>query len=184
MSNIEAIGIQVPHELVQYWGWFLVFGIALLVLGIAAVMRSVMATVVTMVFFGWLLVIAAGIEIVQAVIVGHWAGFFYHLLAAILFGVVGFLLVSKPVISAETVTLFMAMFFLVRGLFQLIASVVVVLPDWGWQAADGIITIILGALVLAQWPASGLWVIGLFVGIDLIFYGLNWIAFALGLRSM
>jgi uncharacterized membrane protein HdeD (DUF308 family) len=53
----------------------------------------------------------------------------------------------------------------------------------GWQAVDGIITIILGALVLAQWPASGLWVIGLFIGIDLIFYGLAWIALALGLRT-
>ena len=184
MSNIEALEIQVPSELVQYWGWFLVLGIALLVLGIAAVVRSVMATVATMVFFGWLLVLASGVEIAQAVMVGHWAGFFHHLLAAILFGVVGILLVSKPIISAETLTLFMAMFFLVRGLFQLIASVVIALPDWGWQAVDGIIAIILGALVLAQWPASGLWVIGLFVGIDLIFYGWAWISLAVGLRSM
>src|SRR5271156_6104296 len=55
-------------------------------------------------------------------------------------------------------------------------------PGWGWQAADGIITFVLGLLVLAQWPASGLWVIGLFIGIDLIFYGGAWIALALGLR--
>ncbi len=52
------------------------------------------------------------------------------------------------------------------------------------QAAYGIITFVLGLLVLAQWPASGLWVIGLFVGIDLIFYGCAWIALALELRTM
>lgn len=184
MSELQTIDVQIPHEIVHYWGWFLAFGIALLALGIAAVARAVTATIVTMVFFGWLLLIASGIEIVQAVMVGHWAGFFHHLLAAILFGVVGFLLLTKPVISAETLTIFMAMFFLIGGLFQLVASIALALPGWGWQVLDGIISIILGALVLSQWPVSGLWVIGLFLGIDLIFYGLAWIALALGLRSM
>jgi len=56
---------------IQYWGWFLAFGIALLQLGIIAVVRSVTATIVSMVFFGWLLLFASGIEIAQAVMVGH-----------------------------------------------------------------------------------------------------------------
>src|SRR5271165_7334638 len=132
--------------------------------GAVAVARAFTATIVSMLFFGWMLVIASGLEIAQAVMVGHWAGFFHHLLAAILFGVVGLLLVTRPVISAEALTIFMALFFLIGGLFQLIASIAVAQPGWGWQAADGIITLILGALVLAQWPVSGLWVIGLFVG--------------------
>ena len=65
----------------------------------------------------------------------------------------------------------MALFFLIGGLFQLIASIAVAQPGWGWQAADGIITFILGMLVLAQWPVSGL-------------YGCAWIALALSLRTM
>jgi uncharacterized membrane protein HdeD (DUF308 family) len=150
---------------------------------VAAVARAVTATVATMLFFGWLLVLASVIEIAQAIMVGHWAGFFYHLLAAVLFGVVGLIIVTRPTISAEVVTVFMAMFFLIGGLFQLIASVALALPGWGWQAADGIITFVLGVLVLVEWPASGLWLIGLFVGIDLIFYGFGWIALALGLRQ-
>jgi uncharacterized membrane protein HdeD (DUF308 family) len=77
----------------------------------------------------------------------------------------------------------MAVFFLVSGLFQFIGSIWVALPGWAWQAVDGIIAIVLGLLVLAQWPTSGLWVIGLFIGIDLIFYGAAWIALALGLRA-
>ena len=184
MGDIQTLSVQFPHELVQYWGWFLAFGIGLLVLGGVAVMRSVTATVASMLFFGWLLVLASGIEIAQALLVGHWAGFFAHLLAAILFGVTGLLLVTRPVISAEVITVVMAMFFLIGGLFQLIGSLAMALPGWGWQAADGIITFALGVLVLAQWPASGLWVIGLFLGIDLIFYGGAWIALALALRSM
>jgi uncharacterized membrane protein HdeD (DUF308 family) len=183
MSDTQTLAVQIPQDLVQYWGWFLAFGIGLLALGVAAVARSFTATIASMLFFGWLLVIAAVIEIVQAVIVGHWAGFFHHLLAAILFGVTGLLLVTRPLISAEGLTFAMAIFFLVGGLFELFGSFAVALPGWGWQAVDGIITIILGALVLAQWPASGLWVIGLFIGIDLIFYGLAWIALALGLHT-
>ncbi|HML08689.1 MAG TPA: DUF308 domain-containing protein [Xanthobacteraceae bacterium] len=183
MTDVQ-LQVQIPREIIQYWGWFLAFGIGVLVLGIAAIVRSVTATVVSMLFFGWLLVLASGIEIAQAVMVGHWAGFFQHLLAAILFGITGLLIVMRPVISAEVATVFMAMFFLIGGLFQLVGSVAVALPGWGWQAADGIITFVLGLLVLAQWPASGLWVIGLFVGIDLIFYGCAWIALALGLRTM
>ncbi len=183
MAETQTFAVQIPQELVQYWGWFLAFGIGLLALGVVAVARSVTATVASMLFFGWLLVIASVFEIIQAVMVGHWAGFFHHLLGAILFGVLGLLLVMRPVISAEAVTFVMAIFFLIGGLFELIGSFVIALPGWGWQAADGVITIILGALVLAQWPASGLWVIGLFIGIDLIFYGCAWIALALGLRT-
>jgi len=80
--------------------------------------------------------------------------------------------------------LLMGAFFLVAGLFELITPFVVSLPDWGWHALNGLITLLLGILVLAQWPVSGLWVIGLFVGISLIFNGAAWIALALDLRSL
>ena len=183
MGNIQNLDVQIPHEIIQYWGWFLAFGIALLLLGVIAVFRSVTATIVSMLFFGWLLLFASGIEIAQAVMVGHWVGFFHHLLAAILFGVTGLILVTRPVLGAEVVTVFMAMFFLIGGLFQFIGSAWVALPGWGWQALDGLIALVLGVLVLAQWPTSGLWVIGLFIGIDLIFYGVAWIALALGLHA-
>jgi uncharacterized membrane protein HdeD (DUF308 family) len=182
-AEIQNLEVQFSHDLVQYWGWFLGLGVGLLALGIAAVARSVTATVVSMLFFGWLLVVAGAIEGVQAVAVGHWAGFFQHLFAAVLFLVAGFILVLRPVIGAEVLTLFMALFFLVGGLFQLIGSLWIGLPGWYWSAADGVITFILGLLILAQWPASGLWVIGLFIGIDLILYGAAWIAISLSLRG-
>jgi uncharacterized membrane protein HdeD (DUF308 family) len=183
MTDTQAFAVQIPQDIVQYWGWFLALGVGLLALGVAAIARSFIATVATMLFFGWLLLLASGIEVAQAVLVGHWAGFFHHLLAAILFGVIGLLLVTRPLIGAEALTFVIALFFLISGLFQLVGSLFVALPGWGWQALDGLITIVLGAMVLAQWPASGLWVIGLFIGIDLVFYGLAWIALALGLRS-
>ena len=159
--------VQIPREIIQYWGWFLAFGIGLLVLGITAVVRSVAATVVSMLFFGWLLVLASGIEIAQAVMVGHWAGFFHHLLAAILFGVAGLMLVTRPMISAEVADRLHGHVLpgrravsdhSARWLSRSRAGV--------GRRLDGLITLVLGLLVFGQWPASGFWVIGLFIGID------------------
>ena len=112
-----------------------------------------------------------------------WAGFFEHALPAILFGVLALIFLVRPMITAEVLTLVMALFFFVGGLFQIVDSAVLGFSGWGWHLIDGLITIVLGLMILAQWPASGLWVIGLFIGIDLIFYGLAWIAIAIGLRG-
>jgi uncharacterized membrane protein HdeD (DUF308 family) len=180
----DVLIIQVTPEMIHHWGWFLAFGIVLLLLGIAAIVRSVTATVASMYFFGWLLVLAAIFEFVSAFMVGNWAGFFLHLLIAILFGIVGVLMLTRPVISAESLTLVMGVFFLIAGLYQLIASLWAHLPGWGWHTLSGVVTTVMGILVLAGWPATGFWVIGLFVGIDLVFYGWAWIALAIGLRKM
>lgn len=184
MSGPIEVVVGVTPEMVHNWGWFLAFGIILMLLGIAAVVRAVTATVASMVFFGWLLLFSGIIEFVHAFMVGKWAGFFLHILVALLFGITGALMVFRPVISAEAVTFVMSVFFLVAGLYQLFASLWTHLPGWGWQAVNGALSAIMGVLLLMQWPASGLWVVGLFVGIDLIFYGWAWIALAIGLHKM
>ena len=85
-------------------------------------------------------------------------------------------------LGAEVVTIFMAMFFLISGLFQLIGSALVGLPGCGWQAVDGLHRVCAGFTYSGAMARIGLWVIGLFIGIDLFFYGAAWIALALGLR--
>jgi uncharacterized membrane protein HdeD (DUF308 family) len=184
MSEIQALDVRIPAEIVNNWGWFLAFGIALVLLGVLAIVRSVAATVVSMLFFGWLLLFAAGIEVVQAIMVGKWAGLFQHWLSAALFGVLGALIIWRPMVTAEILTLLIGAFFLVAGAFQLITPFVISLPEWGWHALNGLITFVLGILILAQWPVSGLWVIGLFLGIELVFYGAAWVAVAFRLRAV
>ena len=180
----DVLVIQVTPEMIHHWGWFLAFGIVLVALGIAAIVRSTTATVASMVVFGWLLVFASVAEFVTAFMVGKWSGFFLHLLIAILFLVVGILMLTRPVMSAEAWALVMSAFFLVGGLYALISALWTHMPGWGWQAASGIVSSILGILIAAGWPASGLWVVGLFVGIDLVFYGCAWIALAINLHKM
>ena len=182
--QVDVMVIQVVQEMIHNWGWFLAFGIVLMLLGIAAVVRSMTATVVSMRFFGWLMVFASIVDLVTAFMVGKWAGFFLHLLLAILFGITGAIFIKTPMISAEVATLVMSMFFLVAGLYQLVVALWIHLPGYGWHVLNGAITFLLGGLLLAQWPLSGLYAIGLFVGIDLIFYGWVWAALALDLRKL
>src|SRR5262249_59540099 len=124
-------------------------------LGIVAIARSRAATVVSMVFFGWLLLFAGCIELVQAFMVGHWAGFFTHLLIAILFGITGALMVFRPTISAEAVTLVMSVFFLIGGVFLLFPSFWTPVPGWGWQAFSGVVYRVLRHLARSSWTVSG-----------------------------
>src|SRR5262249_36877036 len=131
-----------------------------------------------------LLVIAAGIEIVQAIMVGKWAGLYQHWLGAVLFGRLGALIVWRPLVTAEILTLLMGSFFLVDGLFQFTTPFVCSLSRCSWHALTGVITLVLRILILVQWPLTGLWVIGLFVGIALTLYGCAWILLALSLRSL
>jgi len=180
----DVLFVRVTPEMIHHWGWFLAFGIVLLLLGIAAIVRSVAATVASMVFFGWLLVFASIFEFVSAFMVGIWSGFFLHLLIAILLAITGIVMLTRPVMSAESLTLVMGVFFLIAGLYQLIASLWAHVAGWGWHAVSGVIATVLGGLLLAQWPVSGLYAIGLFVGIDLVFYGWAWMALALNLRKM
>ncbi len=176
--------IQVTPEMIHHWGWLMAFGIVLVVLGVAAVIRSFAATIASMMFFGWMLLFAGVVEFINAFMVGHWSGFFLHLLASILFIVSGLLLMIKPLISAEVATLVMSMFFLIGGLFEFVASLWTHLSGWGWHAFNGAIAALMGILLLVQWPLSGLWAIGLFIGIDLIFAGWTWVALSLNLRKM
>jgi hypothetical protein len=84
----------------------------------------------------------------------------------------------------EAATFLMSMFFLIGGLYQFFYALWTQLPGYGWQALNGAVSSVLGFLLLAQWSVSGLYAIGLFVGIDLLFYGWAWIALALDLRKM
>src|SRR5258706_3115930 len=147
MTEVAALDVRIPAEIVHNWGWFLAFGIGLLLLGILAVVRSVAATVVSMLFFGWLLVLAAGIEVVQAIMVGKWAGLYHHWLAAVLFGVVGALMIWRPVPPAEGLTLLMGAFFLVAGLFHLVTPFRVSLPGWGLHSLKGPRTLVFSILM-------------------------------------
>jgi uncharacterized membrane protein HdeD (DUF308 family) len=166
------------------WGWFLVLGIALIVLGAVALAAPWLATLTSVLLYGWLLVFGGVFEVVAAFWATEWRGIFLHLLGGILSAVVGALMVTHPQAGAEALTLLLATLFLVGGLFRAGAAVMLRFPNWGWAAAGGIATALLGMFVWRAWPFSTLWVIGTFVAIELISRGWAWVMFALAARQI
>ena len=182
-SPSEAI----RHELASMrneWYWFLLLGILLIIGGTIAISYSALASAVAVTLFGILLVVAGGAQIVSAFWAGRWSGFLMALLAGILSVVVGGMMVAQPVAAEAAITLLIGSFFLVGGLFRIAASMSLRLHHWGWLLLNGLVTALLGLLVLAKWPIDALWIIGLFIGIDMLFNGWAWVMLSFGLRSL
>ena len=164
-------------------GWFLALGILLISVGTLAIIYDFMATLISVFFFGWILIFMGAYEAVQAFWQTKWGGLFLNLAMGILAVVVGFHLVTSPVGSALVLTLLLAVYFMVIGIFRIVASLTMRFPNWGWVLFSGIVSFILGVLTKQQWPLSGLWIIGLFIGIDMIFSGWSYIMLALAARK-
>jgi len=184
MYQVNALTIDVPRNLGRSWRWFLALGIGLGVLGVLGIVHATSTTVASMEFYGELLVAAAAIEAMNAAMVGKWTGFFLHLLGVLLFAVTGFLLLRYPSTGLEDITELMAAYFIIGGSFEVVAPPFVGLPDAAWHVLNGVISIFLGIMVVEQWPVSGLWAIGMFIGIDLVARGITWMVFAFGLREI
>jgi uncharacterized membrane protein HdeD (DUF308 family) len=178
LAGLHLIGLA---ELKRNWGWFLGLGVCLIVLGVIALGSSVLATMATVVFIGWLLLIGGILEAVHAFWRKQWGGFFIDLLTGILYVVVGFLVVANPAATAVTLTLLIALFLMFGGTFRIVVALLLRFPHWGWLVLHGAISLVLGIAIWIRWPWDGLWVIGLFVGIDLIFNG--WSLVMLGLAA-
>jgi uncharacterized membrane protein HdeD (DUF308 family) len=172
------------EALSRNWGWLMAFGILMIILGVLAIGAPMVATIAFQVALGWLLVIGGIAEAIHAFMAQNWRGFLFELLSAILYVVVGVLLLVNPLLGAAALTLLLAVFLVVEGVFKIVMAMRV--RDhrgWAWLLASGILSLILGVMIWAQWPASGLWVIGLLVGIQLLFTGWSLVMLALAARA-
>jgi len=167
-----------------HWLWFAILGIALVVLGTVALGSVAVASLATAVVIG-ALIFAGGLgETLGAFWCRGWSGFFLHLLSGVLSIVIGIMFLRAPVDALLALTLLVACFLMVGGIFKIVAAVSYRFAAWGWPLVGGVVDVILGVMIWQQWPGSAFWVIGLFVGINLLFRGFNWIGLGLSLRSM
>ncbi len=180
-NSLHLVGLD---ELKKRWGWFLGLGIALIVLGTIALGASVFTTLATVTLIGWLMIFVGVVQVVHAFGVKNWGGFFIDLLTGILYVVVGFLVVANPGATAVTLTLLIAMFLIFGGIFRIATAIIIRFQNWIWLLLHGVINLLLGILIWQQWPVSGLWVIGLFIGIDLIFNGWSMVMMGLAAKNL
>jgi uncharacterized membrane protein HdeD (DUF308 family) len=172
------------EEIHQNWGWFLALGISLTILGFVALGAVFWTTLVSMMSLGWLVLLSGAFEVLASFGSSKWSGFLMNLFAGILYMVIGGMVLANPFASASVATLLLAALFFIGGLFRTIGAAALQHPRWGWAVFDGVVTMLLGALIWAQWPSSALWLIGTWVGINFIFRGCSWMMLGLAARRL
>jgi uncharacterized membrane protein HdeD (DUF308 family) len=181
ISDAFAAGLE---QVRKSWGWFLVFGILLTVLGAVCVGKAQTATTFSILALGWVLMISGVVWLLNSFYAFSWQGFFMYLLNALIRGVTGYLLIRHPDAGAQGVTMVLAALFIVGGLFRGIGASVLQFPRWGWTVFSGLVSFALGVYLLATWPAASTYFVGVVIGIDLIFDGASLVGFASAIQSL
>lgn len=175
-----------PEGLRQSWGWIFALGIVFVFLGVIGLGMTVFLTLVTVLYFGILILIAGIVQLVNAFRSKENTNVAFHLLVALLYGLAGVLIIRHPRLASAFFTAVFAFLLIFQGTlkiywgFQLKEAV----HSWFWPLFSGILSLLLGIIILAHWPISGLWVIGLFIAIEMLFQGWTYIMLALAARSM
>jgi uncharacterized membrane protein HdeD (DUF308 family) len=185
MPNGIAVSRSLYGDLSINWGWLLALGIIQLVLGIIGLAMTVTLTLATILVYGIFLLVAGVAQLVHSFYAKGWRSVLLHVAIAALYVITGLVIIYNPVLASLAVTLFIGFLFtftgVIRGImaFQMKNS-----KSWGWYLLSAAVSIILGLIIVAQWPVSALWVIGLFVAVELIFNGWASIMIALAAHDL
>jgi uncharacterized membrane protein HdeD (DUF308 family) len=184
-KQFDVFVAETPGALATHWFWLVALGVGLMLVGGLAIWRARTATRLYVVFLGVLLLVAAVAVFLTAFsLTGYWTAFFTHVLWAVLLGIIGFVFATRPSTTAEAITLVLAVYFIAAGVLGIGFALFSHIPAQWLSVFDGAVSIALGALLLSGWPVSGLWAIGLFIGIDLILRGAAIAALGLSLQPL
>ncbi len=186
MADYEQEVAQNPifGKLKDRWGWILALGIIFLILGIIGLSMTFGLTMASMIFFGVLLLIGGVLQFVGAFKYKEWKGILWHILIALLYVAGGFVVIFHPALASTVFTAIIACMLILVGVSRLIMAFLVKGEQgWIWIFLAGLVSLILGVLILSHWPVSGLWVIGLFIAIELIISGWSYICIAFAARK-
>lgn len=172
------------RQLKENSGWYLALGIGLVILGTLATFYAWTTTLFSVVYLGFLLIILGIFEGTQSLKISEWSNSFLHLFLGVLYTIAGLYMVWDPGINALSLTLLLSIFFVVSGILKIIFAIINEIPHKFWLALNGILTLILGIIIWQQWPISGLWAIGLLVGIDILFTGWALIMLSLAAKNL
>jgi uncharacterized membrane protein HdeD (DUF308 family) len=163
-------------------GWIVALGIVYLIAGLIALGSVVMATIVSVFVVGIMMLIAGVAEVFHAFQIKTWGRFLLWLLLGVLYIIAGFLTFENPLLAAALLTLLLGVSLIASGIMRtVLAFNMKEGTPWIWVVLSGGITLLLGLIILAHWPVSSLYILGLFLGIDLVFAGAGWIAVGFGL---
>ncbi len=177
----------VTNAFSAHWKLFLFQGAVMVILGVLAICAPVAASIAVAIYVGWLLLISGGVGLVAIVSTHHIHAFLWSLVTAALSVVIGVLLVLMPVQGAISLTIVLTAFFIAEGVFQTmvaIASRHVMAGTWVWMLLSGIADLVLAAIIIAGWPGTAVWALGLLVGVNLLTSGWAVVVAAIAGRRM
>ncbi|WP_274426006.1 HdeD family acid-resistance protein [Chelativorans sp. YIM 93263] len=171
-------------ELKSRWGWIVALGVLFLVGGVVALMSVVTATVASVFIVGIMMTLAGVAEIVHGFRMRSWGRFFLWIIIGALYVAAGFIAFTNPTLASEVLTLMLGLGLLIAGVMRGVLSVRL-REESGWVLVliSSIITVIVGLIIVAGWPATSLFTLGIFLGVDLVFAGIGWIGAGLALRN-
>ena len=170
----DAVAAPVAHAVKKDSTMLLVLGVLTVILGFLAMMAPMMTGMTVAVMIGFLLIMAGIARSIFAFKAKSWGKGIVVFLLGLLTLIVGFYMVTRPGVAAVSLTLFLAAYFIVDGIFEIIEAFdLKPIDGWGWMLIGGIVSILLGFMIWRQWPVSGAWAIGILVGIKLVFAGME-----------
>jgi len=185
--SLSDMQIAVRDKRGYHWELFLTQGVIMTILGILAVVWPGISTIGVDVYVGWLFLISGIVGLFTMFLAQDAQAFLWMLLTAALALFVGIILLWHPTEGAVSLTAVLRAFFIVEGIFQVAASLsyrAVFPSQWGWMLASGIGDLILAGLIIAGWPGTASWALGLIVGVNLITSGVAITLVSLAGRSL
>jgi len=165
------------------WGWILALGIVYVIAGFVALGSVVMATVASVLIVGVMMIVAGIAEIINAFQCKGWGRFLIWVLLGALYIVAGFITFENPLFAAAILTLLLGASLMASGIMRIILAFSMSREQpWIWLLLSSFVTLVLGLLILARWPISSVYVLGIFLGIDLMMAGASWIGISLALH--
>ena len=184
MGTSSNLGSNIRGEVKTRAGWGVFLGLVTAALGVLLIAYPLVAATITTIVIGCILIIAGIVDIVLA-LRAHTAGsFFLRLLLGVVYCFGGVLLVFNPLWGVAVLTVVLGVILLVEAVATIaLAFQVKPLSGWGWVLFDGVVSALLGFLILAHWPSSALWAIGTLVGAAILVRGITRIALSIGMRK-
>jgi len=184
-QNAERMGSALAGAIHEHWALFLIEGIILVILGLAAIALPPLATLAFTIIIGWVFLISGVVGLFTTFWARHVPGFWWSLISAIIGIAAGVVLLLWPITGTLSLTLVLIAFFVIEGIVSIMYAIEhrnQLTGRWGWMLVSGIIDLILAGIIFAGLPGTALWALGLLVGINMLFGGAALIAMALAAR--
>lgn len=180
MAQSQALG-----EVKSRSGWAIFMGLLSVALGVFLILFPVITATLTTIVLGWALIFVGLAQLVLALHSKNVGQFFLRILSGLLYGVVGIMLTAMPVQGVAALTSLLGVLFVAQGVIQTIVALRLRHAEgWGWILFDAVWSLLLGVLILAQWPSSSVWAIGTLVGASVLVSGITRMMVAIGVRGV